>query len=148
MNYHSHKLLKFIAITGLVSFYSLPAYTQEPGAGERLNFEERRAQREQRREEFLADNPDVAERLEELRQEREARREEFLANNPDPESRREAIRVEREARRLDRETRREEFLANNPDVAARLEQRRVYRHIDNRDFNRDRRLSRGGRGSR
>lgn len=56
-----------------------PGFAQDDDADRQARMEERRQMMEQRRAEFLENNPDAAARMEERRQ----RREEFLENNPD-----------------------------------------------------------------
>jgi hypothetical protein len=141
------ELTKYAMVAGLALSFCMPALAQETDGdrAKRLTPEERQAQREVRRREFLENNPELAKRLEEQRKEREARRAEFLKNNPDVakrleerrkerEARREEMRVDREAARIEREQRLEDFLANNPETAEEIQQRWEARRAEREEF--------------
>ena len=140
-------ITKYTAIAGLALSLGLPVLAQDADAGadKRPTPEERQAQREQARKEYLAQNPDLAKRLEEQRKERAAKRAEFLKENPDvakrleerqkeQEVRREEQRLDREAQRVEREQRFEEFMANNPERAEEIQQHWQDRQTQREEF--------------
>ncbi len=110
----------------------LPVIAQETDEDTQLTREERIAQRQERKAEFLENHPDAAARLEERKANREAHRAEFLENNPDA-----AARLEE--RKANRQARFAELEANNPERAAALKERR-----SNRQARQSRPNQRGG----
>jgi len=64
MNFQFTNLTRFAVIAGLALSLGLPVLAQDTGNDQRPTPEERQAQREQQRKEFLAKNPDVANAIE------------------------------------------------------------------------------------